>query len=374
MTAATPAQVTASAPGKIILMGEHAAVYGRPALVAALGLRTRVRVTRRGGDRVTLRLPDLDVVEVVDWAAIERCGDAARRAWESYAADPAALEASRVGADDPAHVVKVVLAETRRALRDAGAGEAAARAGLTLEGLEMEVASGLPLGAGFGSSASVAVAAAAALSILAGAERDDTLIGRIALEAERRQHGNPSGIDHGTVLRGGVLWMEPAGKGIVRSVALRLAPGVLQDLAIFHTGTPHESTGEVVEAVRRRFAGRRRELEGILAGMEARVRELRELLTGRPEPARLVALLRTFERHLESLGVVPEAVRRLVREIEEGGGAAKISGAGGLSEGRAGSLLVYHPERPAAELAPLAGRRRFEAELGAPGLEIESVA
>ena len=40
-------QVTASAPGKTILFGEHAVVYGKPAIAAAVDRRAYVKVQRR---------------------------------------------------------------------------------------------------------------------------------------------------------------------------------------------------------------------------------------------------------------------------------------------------------------------------------------
>jgi mevalonate kinase len=38
--------ITTSAPSKIILFGEHAVVYGEPAIAVALNLRTRVKIQR----------------------------------------------------------------------------------------------------------------------------------------------------------------------------------------------------------------------------------------------------------------------------------------------------------------------------------------
>ncbi|GKY93267.1 mevalonate kinase [Mayamaea pseudoterrestris] len=53
--------VCASAPGKVILFGEHAVVYGEPALAAALSdLRIAVRVKPTFDDQmIRIQMPDL---------------------------------------------------------------------------------------------------------------------------------------------------------------------------------------------------------------------------------------------------------------------------------------------------------------------------
>jgi mevalonate kinase len=193
------------------------------------------------------------------------------------------------------------------------------------------------------------------------------------LEVERRQHGRPSGVDHRTILRGGVQWAERDEGGELRCQTLALAPGALAPLRVFHTGTPAESTGRMVEAVRERFAGESGRLEAILDRMGEKVVGLRRALTAGPDPERIRALVSAYQRDLEALGVVPEAVRRTVRAIEATGAAAKVSGAGGLRGPEAGSLLAYDPEGVLEGAECVAGLERFDAELGVEGLEIESL-
>jgi len=137
-----------SAGGKLILCGEHAVVYGHPAI--ALGVDR--------GTRVTLRQTDGPLV-VVD-------------------ADGHALDDKR--------------------LTDAVAT-------LIPEGWEVRIASDLPIGRGMGSSAALAVALVRAEADARGLHLTPESVHEKAFAVERRFHGNPSGIDHAVSARGGVV-------------------------------------------------------------------------------------------------------------------------------------------------------------------------
>jgi len=51
-------------------------------------------------------------------------------------------------------------------------------------------------------------------------------------------------------------------------------------------------------------------------------------------------------RLLCEIGVVPEKVRRFIRQIEDDGGAAKICGAGSVRGDRGGVVLVFQHDAP----------------------------
>lgn len=46
--------VKTSAPGSVFFFGEHSVVYERPAIVAAIGMRTRTEIVKRGDDRISI--------------------------------------------------------------------------------------------------------------------------------------------------------------------------------------------------------------------------------------------------------------------------------------------------------------------------------
>jgi mevalonate kinase len=357
--------VAVSTPGKLILMGEHAVVYGRPALVAAIDLRLTARFTPVPGGEVHLDLPGLDHSETLSWDDLRAYAAAVRGRWEGYARQPGAAGFRALRGEDPAHVVKVALGE----------------AGQGGEGLRLRVDSDLPVGSGFGSSAATATAVIAGCLLYHGQRAEPALVERLALEVERRQHGQPSGVDGATVLYGGVLWAQrlPAegGKtGLQREKIATRSP-LLDRLRVYDTGTPAEPTGAVVAAVRELRDRDPAGVDALLDRMEAVTRGFRaELEKGREgeaeDPDRTLHLLREHEACLEGLGVVPEEVRSIVRRVEGEGGAAKISGAGSLRGPGAGSLLVYHPDPE--RIAGWTFLRPFPfypVHLGAPGFREE---
>jgi mevalonate kinase len=362
--------VAVSVPGKLILMGEHAVVYGRPALAAAIDLRLTVHLAPAptAGGAIHLDLPGLPHAEATSWEAVRAHARAARESWEAYLAEPGPERFQQVRGEDPAHLVKVALGETAAAL-----GEEDSPA------IDVRVESALPVGSGFGSSAATATGVVAAYLLFRGACGGEDLgrnerIRDIVQEAERRQHGLPSGIDGATVLRGGLLWARRLEAGGLEIERVPLRSPLLTRFRVYDTGTPAQTTGAVVAAVRHRRDQDPERHQRLLHRIETATRGFREELEREEgDPARFQELIRDAEACLEELGVVPAEVVALVRRIEAAGGAAKISGAGALTGPGAGSLLVYHPDPE--WISGWSFLRPFSfhpVQLGAEGLRLET--
>ena len=353
-------EAAVSVPGKTILFGEHAAVYGHAALVAALDHRMSVNVRiSPGAGEIRLTMPGHGptvTVSVKEAEALVREADAA---WS---------DAFERGDGSTFHPVdtpgRLALLAAARALDDAG------RSG---RDVSISVVSSIPTGAGFGSSAALAVGVTAACRRAAGC--DDTVddLARFALAVERHQHGRPSGVDVQAVLRGGALWCRRDGDRLAHE-EIAFPAGALATLRLYDSGRPAESTGEMVAAVRRLAAAQPERTRDAFDAMEAAARAGRAALE-RGDGDALVPIVRRAHAALDAIGVVHPDVARAVAAIEAQGGAAKVSGAGGRTGAGSGLVLVAHPD-PSwhARFAPPASWQEHSVALGAPGLREEVAA
>lgn len=351
-------------------------VYGRPALVAALDLRltaTLEKTPGREGGGVVLDLPGISAQAVTSWGEVRAYAKQVREHWEQYAATPSPEAFALLRGGDPAHVVKAALGEAALFLTQQGGGLAPPASS------RLRVDSDIPVGSGFGSSAATAVAILGAVFAICGLSISESLsdLERLALEVERRQHGSPSGVDSAAVLHGGILRAQRLPDGTLERRPIPGAARWLASFRLFHTGTPPEATGLVVAAVRRLYDADPAGITLLLDRIAAATTELEAALvtpppSSLPSSSNLLRPLRACQAALEELGVVPEPVRRLVRQVEAAGGAAKVSGAGSLAGPGGGSLLVYHPDPEAISgWSFLAPYPCYAVRLGAPGLRRE---
>ena len=150
-------RVSASAPGKVILFGEHAVVYGRPAIavpVRQVEAKVTVEPAQTEGQRPTIRASDLD---------------------QTFRVDP----------ENTSNPLVVATASTLRHLE----------VGFEQD-LLIQIESSVPVGRGLGSSAAVSAALVRAVARYFGVELSPQEVSRLTYETEVMHHGTPSGIDN----------------------------------------------------------------------------------------------------------------------------------------------------------------------------------
>ncbi len=160
--------IKSSAPGKIILLGEHAVVYSRPAIAVPV---TCVQATASAeaappGSGCTLHAADLGRT----------------------------IRLATAASDDPlAAAVRGVL--TLPQVCNLREGEQATEPDVTLS-----IHSTIPLAGGMGSGAAVSAALVRALAMHLGCPLDDATVSALVFEVEKLHHGTPSGIDNTVVV------------------------------------------------------------------------------------------------------------------------------------------------------------------------------
>jgi mevalonate kinase len=304
--------VVATAPGKVILFGEHAVVYGRPAIAAPVTdvQATAEIVVGEPGSGLWLVAADLPAPDGGPGGHRYRLRDAP-------AGDPL-----RVIAELALDAFSRGPAFAGHGPAKAGRGESAGAGGLDFEpDLLVTVTSTIPIARGLGSGAAVATAMARAIALYFGGPPRPEEISRLVYEVEKLHHGTPSGIDN-TV----IAYKQPVffvrGEGI-----MPLSVGAPLSLVIADTGVV-SSTREVVGDLRRRWQAQPEQYEGLFDEIGA-IARLAKAAIERGDPRAVGQLMSENHELLKTIGVSSLELDTLVKAARASGAlGAKMSGAG----------------------------------------------
>ncbi|WP_323676629.1 mevalonate kinase [Halorubellus sp. PRR65] len=333
--------VTASAPGKVYCFGEHAVVYGEPAVPCAIERRATVTVDRRDDARLRVESEDLHISGFT-------------------------VEYDAVGGKAPDVNAPTPLLEAATGYVDAAIEQARDAADAPDAGFDVHVESAIPLGGGLGSSAAVVVATIAAATAALGVDVDDRELAERAYRAE-------STVQDGEASRADTFCSTMGGAVRVAGDDCRTLGNPDLPFVVGYDGGAGD-TGELVAGVRALrdeydFAADTvstigdvvRRGETLIADAAAEPTE--ETL------AELGALMNFNHGLLEALGVSSRSLDEMVWAAREAGAAgAKLTGAGG--GGCVVALDADDGTETALELTP-GCEDVFRAELATEGVRLE---
>ncbi|KAL9618341.1 MAG: hypothetical protein Q9160_006923 [Pyrenula sp. 1 TL-2023] len=384
-----------SAPGKVIVFGEHAVVYGKAAIAAAISLRTYLLVTSLSKSKrtITLVFPDIGldhtwIIDDLPWDTFSHPSKKRRYFDSVISLDPELVQAIQPHIEN----VSLDLPEPQRKIHQNSA-SAFLYLFLSLSSPDATACiytlrSTIPIGAGLGSSASVSVCIAAALlrqiHVLAGPHHDQPLdeseiqqerINKWAFVGELCIHGNPSGVDNTVASRGKAVLFKREDYSRPPTVKpIRKFPEL--PLLLVDTRHPKSTAVEVAKVAERRnkFPAI---TEQTLQSIDEVTKSAHQLIESQDfDPTSIANLehlgtLFTMNHgHLVSLGVSHPKLEYIREVVDYSGiGWTKLTGAGG--GGCAITLLKPNLDSPPSE--DLDGRSTDSSDLAASLNTIDSL-
>ena len=280
----------ATAPGKIILFGEHAVVYGRPAIaVPVLQVRAKATVNfdpRSTPGTVILRAPDIGLD-------------------------------SKLSDMPEDHPLAAVLWKAASAMKLSH-----------IPACTIQVTSNIPIAGGMGSGAAVSVAILRAFSTSLGHPLNDEQVSELAYEVEVIHHGTPSGIDNSVITYAKPVYYVK-GK-MIETLQVKHA----FTLVIGDTGV-QSPTANVVSDVRQAWEKARDQFDGLFDAIGAITASAREAV----EVGKINSLGSLMDENhalLRRISVSSPELDGLVEAARSAGAlGAKLSGAG-----RGGNMIA----------------------------------
>jgi len=308
--------VSASAPGKLILLGEHAVVFGQPAIAVAINLRLRCRI-EKANESTLNGLP-------INVSAHPYVTRAVSTAWKH---GPLAIQTD----------------------------------------------SDLPSGSGMGSSAAVTVSTLKALHGMMLDQMPDKVISEEAFEVESAVQGRASPIDTSASTHGkGIFVDRIAGEELLWHIEKDVREWYVHhcdvpplNLVVGFTGI-NAPTGPLVAKVKR-FVDRSGFAKDVVEEIGGLTLEGKQSLR-RSDQVTLGRLMTKDHKLLAILGVSCKELDKLVKAALPHSYGAKLTGAGG-----GGSMIALTDEpSKVAEILKAKGAIPFMVEIGAEGARIDS--
>lgn len=286
-------KITYSAPAKVIISGEHAVVFGKPALVSAINMRLRFSI------------------------------------WE------VAMQKKENNIQLLINVVKRYLIKEKIKFEN--------------KYFDYNIASEIPIGRGLGSSAAFCVAGVAAISYFYTKKQLSLdIINQLAYQCEKHFHKNPSGVDPSMVCYGGLIYYRKEFEFLKNISRLNITiPKAIEDnLYLIDTGKPQENTGEIVVRVGALYNKEPERVEDLLNQIEKVTRKMTVSII-KKDTLVFQECINENQMLLAKLGVVSKNTIKLLEKMRQFG-VGKITGAGGFKAG-SGFILSFAQDKSKLE-------------------------
>lgn len=304
--------LTARAPGKLIISGEHAVVYGQPALAMAVDRYTSSTINWHVDSEIKFKFLNLFYATSLTLKALQQLKQKLTQDYNHFLHGQCQIRA--------------VLKRPYELLQYAAANVLDKLNVVLTSGVEITVHSNIPIGCGMGSSAAAVLSTVYAMTNFLETTWPAHEYATLSTQIENLQHGKSSGLDVHLATYGGCV--RYAG-GVAEARPVPQFP-----LYIVNTGAPESSTGECVSAVAAKLQ------DPALANEFAAVTNLIDQAMLNHNLLDFKSGIRSNHALLQEIGVVPTKVAEFIHALETYGGAAKICGAGAISGTNAGVVLI----------------------------------
>ena len=269
----------ASAPGKVILFGEHFVVYGVKAILCSINKRVTVTAEKTSERKISIN-SKIGKLELEPGKPISEINSPLKPFY--------------------------YLANKSIENKDSG--------------IRIQIDSEIPLGAGLGSSSACCVAGAAAIFKLFGnISREEVL--KLAIEAERTIFENTSGADCTVCTYGGIMEYDK-NKGFKK---IQYKPNF--QLVIINSNIEH-STQSMVSKVKE-FENKNTEEFSRLSDLESKLVEDVLKLVKENKIQEIGQKMNQNQKYLENIGISNKELTKMIRIGQESSFGAKITGSGG---------------------------------------------